>query len=129
MTENYISRQVVGAAIEVHRELGGPGLLEGIYEEALAFELKSAGLDVKRQKLLPILYKGVEIKKPLCLDLLVENKVVVEVKAVNKFNPIFAAQLLTYLRLGRYKLGLLLNFGDAYLKNGIQRVVNQCPEN
>ncbi|MEJ2198824.1 MAG: GxxExxY protein, partial [Desulfuromonadales bacterium] len=74
MTENYISRQVVGAAIEVHRELGGPGLLEGIYEEALAFELKSVGLDVKRQKLLPILYKGVEIKKPLCLDLLVENK-------------------------------------------------------
>jgi GxxExxY protein len=129
MTENYISRQVVGAAIEVHRELGGPGLLEGIYEEALAFELKSAGLDVKRQKLLPILYKGVEIKKPLCLDLLVENKVVVEVKAVDKFNPIFAAQLLTYLRLGRYKLGLLLNFGDAYLKNGIHRVVNQCPEN
>ena len=129
MTENYISRQVVGAAIEVHRELGGPGLLEGIYEEALAFELKSAGLDVKRQKLLPILYKGVEIKKPLCLDLLVENKVVVEAKAVDKFNPIFAAQLLTYLRLGRYKLGLLLNFGDAYLKNGIHRVVNQCPEN
>ena len=129
MTENYISRQVVGAAIEVHRELGGPGLLEGIYEEALAFELQSAGLDVKRQKLLPILYKGVEIKKPLCLDLLVENKVVVEVKAVDKFNPIFAAQLLTYLRLGRYKLGLLLNFGDAYLKNGIHRVVNQCPEN
>jgi GxxExxY protein len=129
MTENYISRQVVGAAIEVHRELGGPGLLEGIYEEALAFELKSVGLDVKRQKLLPILYKGVEIKKPLCLDLLVENKVVVEVKAVDKFNPIFAAQLLTYLRLGRYKLGLLLNFGDAYLKNGIHRVVNQCPEN
>ena len=129
MTENYISRQVVGAAIEVHRELGGPGLLEGIYEEALAFELQSAGLDVKRQTLLPILYKGVEIKKPLCLDLLVENKVVVEVKAVDKFNPIFAAQLLTYLRLGRYKLGLLLNFGDAYLKNGIHRVVNQCPEN
>ena len=129
MTENYISRQVVGAAIEVHRELGGPGLLEGIYEEALAFELQSAGLDVKRQTLLPILYKGVEIKKPLCLDLLVENKVVVEVKAVDKFNPIFAAQLLTYLRLGRYKLGLLLNFGDTYLKNGIHRVVNQCPEN
>jgi len=129
MTENYISRQVVGAAIEVHRELGGPGLLEGIYEEALAFELESAGLDVKRQKLLPVLYKGVEIKNPLCLDLLVENKVVVEVKAVNTFNPIFAAQLLTYLRLGRYKLGLLLNFGDTYLNNGIHRVVNQCPEN
>jgi len=129
MTENYISRQVVGAAIEVHRELGGPGLLEGIYEEALTFELESAGLEVKRQKLLPVLYKGFEIKKPLCLDLLVENKVVVEVKAVDRFNPIFAAQLLTYLRLGRYKLGLLLNFGDAYLKNGIHRVVNQYPEN
>jgi GxxExxY protein len=128
MTENYISHKVVGAAIEVHKELGGPGLLEGIYEEALAFELTTSGLDVQRQKLLPVIYKGFEIKRPLCIDLLVEGKVVIEVKAVDRFNPVFASQLLTYLRLGRYKLGLLLNFGDAYLKNGIHRVVNQCPE-
>ena len=126
--ENYISHQVVGAAIEVHKELGGPGLLEGIYEEALAFELKTCGLNVQRQKLLPVIYKGFEIKRPLCIDLLVEDKVVIEVKAVDGFNPVFASQLLTYLRLGRYKLGLLLNFGDSYLKNGIHRVVNQCPE-
>ena len=128
MTENYISHKVVGAAIEVHKELGGPGLLEGIYEEALAFELRTSGLDVQRQKLLPVIYKGFEIKRPLCIDLLVEGKVVIEVKAVDRFNPVFASQLLTYLRLGRYKLGLLLNFGDACLKNGIHRVVNQCPE-
>jgi GxxExxY protein len=128
MTENYLSHKVVGAAIEVHKVLGGPGLLEGIYEEALAFALTTSGLDVQRQKLLPVIHKGFEIKRPLCIDLLVEGKVVIEVKAVDRLNPVFASQLLTYLRLGRYKLGLLLNFGDAYLKNGIHRVVNQCPE-
>ncbi len=129
MTENDISHQVIGAAIEVHRELGGPGLLEGIYEEALAFELKASGLEVQRQRLVPVVYKGVAIKKPLCIDLLVENRVVIEIKAVEKLHAIYASQLLTYLRLGRYKLGLLVNFGDTYLKNGIQRVVNRCPEN
>jgi GxxExxY protein len=128
MTENYLSHKVVGAAIEVHKVLGGPGLLEGIYEEALAFALTTSGLDVQRQKLLPVIHKGFEIKRPLCIDLLVEGKVVIEVKAVDRLNPVFASQLLTYLRLGRYKLGLLLNFGDAYLKNGIHWVVNQCPE-
>jgi len=91
MTENYISHQVVGAAIEVHRELGSPGLLEGIYEEALAFELKTSGLDVQPQKLLSVIYKGFEIKKPLCIDLLVEDKVVIEVKAVDRFNRVFAS--------------------------------------
>jgi GxxExxY protein len=128
MTENYLSHKVVDAAIEVHKVLGGPGLLEGIYEEALAFALTTSGLDVQRQKLLPVIHKGFEIKRPLCIDLLVEGKVVIEVKAVDRLNPVFASQLLTYLRLGRYKLGLLLNFGDAYLKNGIHWVVNQCPE-
>ena len=128
MTENYISRQVIGAAIEVHRELGGPGLLEGIYEEALAYELTGLGLTVQRQRPVSVVYKGVEIKKPLFVDLLVEDKVVVEVKAVEKFNPLFAAQLLTYLRPGKFKLGLLMNFGDKYIKDGIHRVVNHCPE-
>jgi len=129
MTENDISHKVIGAAIEVHRELGGPGLLECVYEEALAFELKGAGLDVQRQKLVPVVYKGFEIRNPLCLDLLVENKVVLEIKAVEKFNPLHASQLLTYLRLGSYKLGLVVNFGATYLKDGIHRVVNRCPEN
>ena len=129
MTENLLSNRIVGAAIEVHRELGGPGLLEAVYEEALTYELKEIGLDVQRQKNLPIIYKGIELEKRFVLDLLVENKVVIEVKAVEKFNSVYASQLLTYLRLGGYRLGMLLNFGNTYLKDGIHRVVNRCPEN
>ena len=129
MTENLLSNRIVGAAIEVHRELGGPGLLEAVYEEALTYELKEIGLDVQRQKNLPIIYKGIELEKRFVLDLLVENKVVIEVKAIEKFNSVYASQLLTYLRLGGYRLGMLLNFGNTYLKDGIHRVVNRCPEN
>ena len=129
MTENLLSNRIVGAAIEVHRELGGPGLLEAVYEEALTYELKEIGLDVQRQKNLPIIYKGIELEKRFVLDLLVENKVVIEVKAVEKFNSVYASQVLTYLRLGGYRLGMLLNFGNTYLKDGIHRVVNRCPEN
>lgn len=129
MTENLLSNRIVGAAIEVHRELGGPGLLEAVYEEALTYELKEIGLDVQRQKNLPIIYKGTELEKRFVLDLLVENKVIIEVKAIEKFNSIYASQLLTYLRLGGYRLGMLLNFGNTYLKDGIHRVVNRCPEN
>ena len=128
MTENYISHQIIGAAIEVHRELGGPGLLEAVYEEALAFELESDSLEVQRPRPVPVVYKGVEIKKPLYIDLLVAGKVVIEVKAVERFNSLYASQLLTYLRLGNFKLGLVINFGAKYLKNGIHRVVNGCPE-
>jgi GxxExxY protein len=128
VTENYLSHQIIGAAIEVHRELGGPGLLEAVYEEALAFELESAGLEVQRQRPVPVVYKGVEIKQPLSIDLLVAGRVVIEVKAVERFNPLYASQLLTYLRLGNFKLGLVINFGDKFLKNGIHRVVNGCPE-
>ena len=128
MTENYISHQVIGAAIEVHRELGGPGLLEAVYEEALTSELESASFEVQLQRLVSVVYKGVELKKPLYIDLLVAGRVVIEVKAVEKFNPLYASQLLTYLRLGNFKLGLIINFGDKYLKNGIHRVVNGCPE-
>ena len=129
MTENLLSNRIVGAAIEVHRELGGPGLLEAVYEEALTYELKEIGLDVQKQKNLPIIYKGIELERRFVLDLLVENKVVIEVKAVEKFNSVYASQLLTYLRLGGYRLGMLLNFGNTYLKDGIHRVVNRCPEN
>ena len=129
MTENLLSNRIVGAAIEVHRELGGPGLLEAVYEEALTYELKEIGLDVQRQKNLPIIYKGIELEKRFVLDLLIENKVVIEVKAVEKFNSVYASQVLTYLRLGGYRLGMLLNFGNTYLKDGIHRVVNRCPEN
>ena len=87
------------------------------------------GFDVQRQKSIPVVYKGFAVRSSLCLDLLVENKVVIEVKVVEKFNPLYDSQLLTYLRLGRCRLGLVANFGATYLKDGIHRVVNRCPEN
>lgn len=124
MYENQISNVVVGAAIEVHRELGGPGLLEDVYEEALCHELKLRGCVVGRQIRVPIQYKGTEIKNPLCLDLLVNDKVIIEVKAVEKNHPVYQAQLLTYLRLTGIKLGLVINFGEVKVSQGIQRVVN-----
>lgn len=124
MDENEISKIIVGSAIEVHRELGGPGLLESIYEEALCRELVIRGLDVQRQCPVNVEYKGLELGKRLVLDLLVEDKVVVEVKSVEKRNPIYEAQLLTYLRASRKKLGLLVNFGEQYVAQGIKRIVN-----
>lgn len=124
MNENEVARKIVGAAIEVHRCLGGPGLLESVYEEAPAWECAQVGLSVERQKSLPILYKGNPLSAPLRLDLLVENQVVVECKAVNEYNSIFEAQMLTYLRGSNLKLGLLINFGEKLVKNGIHRVIN-----
>lgn len=122
--ENEISYQVIGAAIAVHQSLGGPGLLESIYESALCHELTINGLKVERQKAIPVIYKGVVIREPLILDILVENKVIVEVKAVEKEIEIYKAQLLTYLRLSNIKLGLLINFGRNSIKEGVHRVVN-----
>lgn len=124
MTENEISKIVLDAAITVHRELGGPGLLESYYELALSEELRLRGLKVERQKLVPIKYKGREIGDPYRLDMLVEEKVIIECKAVEKRNPIFNAQLLTYLRLTGLKLGLVINFGQERLISGYERVVN-----
>ncbi len=122
--ENEISYKVIGAAIEVHRTLGGPGLLESIYECSLCHELSLMGLKIQRQLLVPVKYKNTVVRDPLCIDILVENKVVVEVKATEKENPIYEVQLLTYLRLTKTKLGLLINFGQDSVKNGITRVVN-----
>jgi len=124
MLENKISQVVIAAAIEVQRELGGPGLLEDVYEEALSRELSSSGLYIERQHVLAIHYKGLDLRKKLVLDLLVENLVVVEVKATDRHNPIFEAQLLTYLRVSKKKLGLLLNFGQPYMAKEVKRVVN-----
>lgn len=124
MDENEISHLIIGAAIEAHKELGGPGLIEDIYEEAFCHEMQIRGLQVERQKPVPVIYKGKKLKKPLFLDILVNDKVIVEAKAVEKYNPLFAAQLLTYLRLTGKKLGLVINFGEIFLKNGIHRVVN-----
>src|SRR5690349_14560362 len=124
MTEDEISRHIVDAAIEVHRVLGGPGLLESVYEEALVFELHSRGLQVKRQIEVPITYKDRRLANPLRLDLLVADKVIIEVKATAVYNKIFESQALTYLRLMSLKLGLVINFGEKLVKDGIHRVVN-----
>ncbi|MGI8639265.1 MAG: GxxExxY protein [Pyrinomonadaceae bacterium] len=124
MTENEISKVVVDSAIEVHRTLGGAGLLEDVYEEALAWELKSRGLKVERQLQVPIKYKGNLLASPLKLDLLVREIVIIEVKAVITYNSIFEAQTLTYLRLMNLKLGLVINFGEKRVSNGIRRIVN-----
>ena len=122
--ENQIAQQVIKAAIEVHKELGGPGLLEGIYESCLCQELLALGLKIDKQLAVPITYKGTVVKDPLYIDILVENLVVIEVKATETLHPIHNTQLLTYLRLTNLKLGLLINFGQKCAKDGIKRVVN-----
>jgi GxxExxY protein len=124
MNENEISKVIVDSAIEVHRELGGPGLIECAYEESMVEELTQRGLKVERQLQVPILYKGKRLGTPLRLDLKVNGLVLVDNKAVNQWNPVFEAQMLTYLRLTGLKLGLVVNFGEQYVKNGIPRVVN-----
>jgi len=124
VTENEISKVIVDAAIEVHRELGGPGLIESVYEEALVEELTRRGLKVERQLHVPIVYKGKVLASPLRLDLKVNGLVLVDNKAVTEWNPIFEAQMLTYLRLTGLKLGLVVNFGERYVKDGLHRVVN-----
>jgi len=121
--ENEISRKIIGAVIEVHRLLG-PGLLEGVYESCLCHELMLRGLKVERQVAVPVTYKGTVIREPLFIDILVQDIVIVEVKAVEKLHSIYQVQLLTYLRLTGRKLGLLANFGQEYAKDGIIRVVN-----
>lgn len=124
MDEDEISYKVIGAAIEVQKTLGGPGLLEGVYESCLCHELKLRGLKVERQVRVPVTYKGEEVKEPLVIDLIVEDKLIIEVKATEKDSPIHEVQLLTYLRLTGKKLGLLINFGRKSVKEGISRVVN-----
>jgi len=124
MDENQLSQIIVDAAIEVHRTLGGPGLLESVYGDALAIEIQSRGAGVEREKLVPLVYKGQVISTPLRLDLLVGGLVIVECKAVITYNPIFESQVLTYLRLTGLKLGLVINFGQRLVKHGIHRVVN-----
>ena len=119
-----LTYKIIGAAIEVHRTLGGPGLLESVYESALCHELSLQGLRIQTQVPVDVNYKGVKIRDPLVLDILVEGKIIVEVKATEKENPIHQVQLLTYLRLTGLRLGLLINFGSRHLKEGISRVIN-----
>jgi len=122
--ENILSGQIIDAAIEVHKVLDGPGLLESVYEDALFQELEWRGLQVKSQIYVPIKYKTVVLRKPLRLDLLVEDKIIIEVKATEINHSVHTAQVLTYLRLTNLKLGLVLNFGQERLIDGLDRVVN-----
>lgn len=123
MNENELSRKIISCAIEVHRQLG-PGLLESAYQQCLYYELKNAGLKVKKEKPMPIIYKEIKLDHGYRIDLLVEEKVVIEIKTVENFTDVHLAQILTYQRLGNYRLGLLLNFHTTVLKNGIRRVIN-----
>ena len=124
MDENQLSQIIVDAAIETHKTLGGPGLLESIYREALAFEIEARGISAEQEQLVPVKYKGQIMKAPLRLDLLIDKLVIVECKATMDHNPIFEAQTLTYLPLTGLKLGLVINFGQRFVKHGIHRVVN-----
>lgn len=123
MTENEIAKTVFNASLKVHQALG-PGLLESAYCECLCYELWKAGLYVEKQKPLPLIYKEVKLDVGYRLDILVEGKFIIEVKAVEELNDIHLAQLLTYLKLSGCKLGLLINFNTLLIKNGIRRVIN-----
>jgi GxxExxY protein len=123
LTENDIASIIIEHAINVHRNMG-PGLLESVYHECLFFELANKGLKVEKEKPIGIDYGDVSLNRGYRIDMLVENKVVVEIKAVDCILPIHIAQTLTYLKLGDYKLGLLLNFNVVLLKHGIKRLVN-----
>ena len=118
-----LASAVVDDALRMHRELG-PGLLESVYESALCHELSLMGLKIERQKQVPVIYKGIIIREPFVLDILVEGKVIIEVKAVEKELEIHKAQLLTYLRMMNLKLGLLMNFGRPAVKDGVCRIMN-----
>ena len=122
MEDALLSERVIGCAIEVHRHLG-PGLLESAYEDCLCFELAQAGLSTRRQVELPVLYKGIRLAVGYRLDLLVEERLVLEIKSVERVLPIHEAQLLTYLRMSGLRAGLVLNFNHVVLKEGIRRVV------
>ena len=119
---NSITESIISAAIAVHRELG-PGLLESAYESCLVYELLQQGLTVDRQKALPVTYRGIKIDCGYRIDLLVEDSVIVELKAVESIEPIHEAQLLSYLKLSGYQIGLLINFNVRMLKQGIKRLV------
>lgn len=123
MNENEISTIVIGLAIEIHKKLG-PGLLENVYQECLFYKLKQKGLMVEKEKPMPLIFEEIKLDCGYRIDLLVENKFIIEIKAVEALTVNHLAQTLTYLELGNYKLGLLINFNEALLKNGIRRVAN-----
>ncbi len=123
MDENYLTRTIIGCAMKVHTELG-PGLLESAYEECLFYELQKTGLSVFKQKALPLIYQEVHLDTGYRIDLFVENKIIVEIKAVKEFNDVHLAQVLTYLKLSKCRYGLLINFNVTSLRDGIKRIIN-----
>ncbi len=127
MTENEVAKIIVDAAFIVHTRLG-PGLLESVYEAILAYELRKRGLHVIHQRPLPVIYEEVRMKVGFRPDLIVEGKVIVEIKSLEVIAPVHKKQLLTYLRVADKRLGLLINFGGALIKDGIRRIVNRLPE-
>lgn len=124
MTENEISNKVIGIAIDVHRSLG-PGLLESAYKECLCYRLRKEGYFVEKEKPMPLIYEEVKLECGYRIDILAESKVVIEIKSVEALNEVHFAQTLTYMKLGDYKLGLLINFNVSLLKDGIRRIVNR----
>ena len=123
MTENEISNKVIGLAIEVHKALG-PGLLESAYRECLYYKIGESGMAVEKEKPIPLVFEEVKLECGYRIDLLVERKLVIEIKSVESLNDLHLAQTLTYLKLGHFKLGLLINFNVVILKKGIKRVIN-----
>jgi GxxExxY protein len=123
MTENELSNKIIGLAIEVHTTLG-PGLLESAYKECLFYKIGRSGIQVEKEKPMPLVFEEVRLDCGYRIDLVTENKLVIEIKSVDALNDIHLAQTLTYLKLGNYKLGLLINFNVVKLKDGIKRIVN-----
>ncbi|MFN3874202.1 MAG: GxxExxY protein [Ignavibacterium sp.] len=123
MNENEISKIIVDCCFKVHNQLG-PGLLESVYEEVLSYELIKRGLKIERQKGIPVLYDDIKMELGFRADIIVENKVIIELKSIDAIAPVHLKQLLTYLRLTNLKLGLLVNFNEALIKDGIKRIVN-----
>jgi len=124
---DFLTRRIIGAAIEVHKVLG-PGLLESAYETCLAFELRQQGFHVEQQQPLPVVYKSEKLDCGYRLDLVIENSVILEIKAVEHLAPIHDAQLLSYLRLSNKRVGLIINFHVRVLKDGLRRIVNEFPD-
>jgi GxxExxY protein len=127
LTENEIAMIVVDAAYQIHVKLG-PGLLESVYEAVLGYELKKRGLCFTRQQSIPLIYDDLMLADAFRADLIVEDKVIIEIKSVGQINPVYQKQLLTYLKLADKRLGLLINFGEKLIKNGIKRVVNRLED-
>ena len=123
MDENELSNKIIGLAIEVHKALG-PGLLESAYKECLFYKIQQEGLKVEKEKAMPLVFENVHLECGYRMDLLVENKLVIEIKSVDALNDVHLAQTLTYMKLGNFKLGLLINFNVVLLKHGLKRVIN-----